>query len=138
MKRNIVIVGDNELINKNVGGELAINLELNFLDFDEYCEYINCVKREQVWKEFGKRKFNELQKEALPHMQDFCDSVIGFDGKCSRIPQVYKLLGDTAYIICIADTNKEKYQKYTDIWVNLGNKQIKNITNEIMKKLGEM
>lgn len=139
MKNNIVVIGQDELVNKGVGNELAVRLELNFLDFDEYCEYINCVKKDEVIKQFGKRKFNELQKDSLPHMQDFCDSVIGFDGKCSRLPQVYNLLKDSAYIVCIADDSFDKYKKYTDIWVNLGNKTIKKITNEIIKRfLGEI
>ncbi len=86
----------------------------------------------------GKRQYNEMQKKALPHMQDFCDSVIGFDGKLSRISSVFKMLKDTAYIICIADKNKEKYAVYADIWIYRGKKSEKRITNEILKKLGEL
>lgn len=71
-------------------------------------------------------------------MQDFCDSVIGFDGKLSRISSVFKMLKDTAYIICIADKNKEKYAVYADIWIYREKKSEKRITNEILKKLGEL
>lgn len=138
MKTNLVIIGDNEQINKAVGADLAVCLEINFLDFDAYCEYIFCVNREEVCREQGKRKYNELQKNALPHMQDFCDSVIGFDGKLSRISQICKMLKDTSYIICIAGKDKEKYSGYADIWINSDKKSIKKITNEILNKLGEL
>ena len=138
MKTNIVIIGDNEKTNKAVGANLAVCLEINFLDFDGYCEYINCVNREDICRAQGKRRYNEMQKGALPHMQDFCDSVIGFDGKLSRMTSVYKMLKDTAYIICIADKGKEKYSEYADIWIDVGKKSEKRITNEILKKLGEL
>ena len=48
------------------------------------------------------------------------------------------MLKDTAYIICIADKNKEKYAVYADIWIDRGKKSEKRITNEILKKLGEL
>ena len=50
-----VIIGDDERINKAVGANLAVCLEINFLDFDGYCEYINCVNREDVCMTQGKR-----------------------------------------------------------------------------------
>lgn len=139
MKSNIVIIGENEKINKSVGNLLAVALEINFLDFDDYCDYINIVDRKQIIKQFGKRKYNEMQKDALPHMRGFCDSVIGFDGKMSRLLGVHKLLKDTAYIICLAKSDKQvKYKKYTDIWVDISTGSAEKITQEIMKKLGEI
>lgn len=138
MRTNLVIAGDCEKINKGVAEYLAPLLELNFLDFDGYCEYINMINREQFCEQYGKRKYNELQKDALPHMQDFCDSVIGFDKKLSNLPSIFKLLSKTSYIVCIAEASAEKYKKYTDIWIDLKKKSIKQIANEIIKKLGEI
>ncbi|MDE6968086.1 MAG: hypothetical protein K2P12_05435, partial [Clostridia bacterium] len=134
MKTNLVIVGENEVINKGVGEDLANILELNFLDFDGYCEYMTLKSRQEIISVFGKRKYNEVQKEYLPHMSDFCDSVIGFDGKLSSISAICKRTKDTSYIICIAERDKTYYKKYADIWINLGSKTRKRITNEIIKK----
>ena len=138
MKSNLIIIGDNEKLNKILGKDLADYLELNYLDFDDYCDYINLVSREEVIKKYGKQTYNELQKDALPHMQDFCDSVIAFDGKISRLPSVFKLLKDTSYIVCVCDKDKERYAKYTDIWVKAGKKSKKAIMNEIIRRLGEI
>ena len=88
MKTNLIIIGENSQINKSVGQVLAEMLELNYLDFDGYCDYINLVSRDKVIQIYGKRKYNELQKETLPQMRDFCDSVIAFDEKVSRLPSV--------------------------------------------------
>lgn len=137
MKENIVIIGENPQINKEIGNKLAIALEINYLDFDDYCDYINNINREDFIKNFGKRQYNQLQKEALPHMRGFCNSVIGFDGKLSRLPSVYKCLRDRAYIICIANGDKEKYAKYTEIWVNIAQNK-EQILEEIEDKLGEL
>lgn len=138
MKSNLVIIGENENTNKSVADKIAVILELNFLDFDDYCDYINIVTRQEVIQKFGKRKYNELQKEALPHMQNFCDSVIGFDGKMSRLPSVFRLLKDSAYIVCIASNEMKKYKKYADIWVDIQDKSQNRIVDEIVKKLGEI
>ena len=138
MKTNLVVIGENSQINQSVGQALAEILELNYLDFDEYCDYINLVSREKVIEMYGKRKYNELQKEALPQMRDFCDSVIAFDEKVSRLPSVYKIVKQTAFIVCIANKDKERYAKYVDIWINLSKKSKKVLINEIIKKLGEV
>lgn len=138
MKTNVVIIGENEKINKAIGENLAIFLELHFLDFDGYCDYVNLTEKKQVIKCYGKRKYSELQNETLPQMQDFCDSVIAFDGKISRLSAVYALLYNTAFIICISNKDKKKYSKYTDIWVDLDEKDNKVILDEIIRKLGEI
>ena len=91
MITNLIIIGENSQINKSVGQVLAEMLELNYLDFDGYCDYINLVSRDKVIQIYGKRKYNELQKETLPQMRDFCDSVIAFDEKVSRLPSVIRL-----------------------------------------------
>ena len=138
MKTNVVIIGENEKVNKQIGERLAVFLELHYLDFDGYCDYVNLTEKKQVIKHYGRRKYSDLQKETLPQMQDFCDSVIAFDGKISRLPSVYKLLNDTAFIICISNKDKERYSKYTDIWVSLDKKNNKVIIDEIIIKLGEI
>ena len=69
MKTNLIIIGENSQINKSVGQVLAEMLELNYLDFDGYCDYINLVSRDKVIQIYGKRKYNELQKETLPQMR---------------------------------------------------------------------
>lgn len=138
MKSNIVIIGEDSEINKSVGTQLAVLLEINYLDFNDYCDYINILSRDEIVKQYGKRKYNELQKEALPHMCGFCDSVIGFDSKMSRLPSVHKLLNDSAYIICIASEQSEKYKKHTHIWMDLNLGSVENILDEIVKKLGEL
>ncbi len=46
MKTNLVIIGENSQVNKSVGQVLAEMLELNYLDFDGYCDYINLVSRD--------------------------------------------------------------------------------------------
>lgn len=138
MKCNIVIIGEDGDVNKSVGVKLAVLLEINYLDFNDYCDYINIMSREEIVRQFGKRKYNELQKDALPHMCGFCDSVIGFDCKMSRLPSVYKLLNDTAYIVCVASDTQSKYKKYAHIWVDLHQNTVDDIINEIVNKLGEI
>ena len=138
MKTNLIILGENSQINKSVGQVLAEMLELNYLDFDGYCDYINLVSRDKVIQIYGKRKYNELQKETLPQMRDFCDSVIAFDEKVSRLPSVYNVVNKTAFIVCIANKDKEKYAKYADIWITLNKKSKKVLINEIIRKLGDV
>lgn len=138
MRENIVIIGECGEQNKAIGNALAVALEINYLDFDDYCDYINNTNKVDFIKNFGKREYNKLQKDALPHMRSFCESVIGFDGKISRLPSVYKCLCDRAYVVCIASRScYEKYVKYADIWVDI-DKNLEEKLEEIEIKLGEI
>lgn len=132
-----MIIGNNLSVSRAVGRLLSERLELNYLDFVDYCDYINMVSRRQVVAEFGAAKYTELQRECLPHMQDFCDSLIVFD-KISWARDVWQLLNNTSYIIGIGDGSGVRYAKYVDVWVDKTEKDTSVIAEEIANKLGEI
>lgn len=138
MKTNLVICGENEKINKGVGEKISPMLDLNFLDFDSYCEYLTMATREQIIKDYGKDKYEQIQNKHLPKTVDFCNSVIGFDANLLQLPKIYELLHKTSIIVCIANKEKTQLKEYCDIWINLGKKTLARVASELIRKLGEM
>lgn len=138
MKENLVVIGENGALNKNLGEQLSITLELNYLDFNDYCEYVSMTTKEDIIAKSGEERFKEIQYEILPEMVDFCGSVIGFDGDIERIPYIYEVLSNTAYIICVSDSDKKQIVGRADICIKPQNKSVEKIKEEIIQKLGEL
>lgn len=135
MKTNLVLIGENGELNKSIGEWLAPELGLNYLDFNDYCDYL---AQAELDFDTTAEKLNALKRKFLPSLVDFCNSVIGFDGDLKIIPAIYKILKDTSYFICLSKRKAKNIVENADILIELKNKDIQQIKEEIIQKLGEL
>jgi len=102
MKSNIAITGTNTKLNKSIAIALAERLELTYMDYDQYIEYMECSTLAEIEQSQGKDILSQLQSDKLRSIVDYCNSIFAFSSKvCTKSGDV-AVVATGAYVIHIA------------------------------------
>ena len=139
MKSNIAIVGTSTKLNNQCGLSLATELEINYMDYSEYIEYLTLSTIPILEQKFGKEELRKLYSEKLASINGYSDSIFAFSGGVCLNEADCAVIADDAYLICLSPSRVcSKVAASCLAVIDTKDKSLTDIIEEILDKLGEL
>ena len=139
MKSNLAIVGTSSKLNNECGIALAAELEINYMDYSEYIEYLTLSKISIIEEKFGKEELRKLYSQKLSSINGYSDSIFAFAGGVCFNAADCAVIADDAYLICLSPSRVcSKVAANCLAVIDTKDKKMNTILDEIFDKLGEL
>ena len=139
MKSNIAIIGTSTKLNNSCAIDLAKELEINYMDYNEYIEYLTLGSIKEISDKYGRAGLKKLYTDKLRSIRGYSDSVFAFaGGVCSTATDV-EIIGEDAYVICLSPSRVcSKVTANCMAVIDTKDKNKQQIMDTILLKLGEL
>lgn len=139
VRSNIAIIGTSTKLNNAIGLALSGELDMNYMDYSEYVEYLTLRIIKDIEKEYGKAQLRKLYTDKLRSIRGYHNSIFAFAGGVCSVSSDVDIISKDAYVICLAPSRVcSKVTEKCLTVICTKDKKVKDIIDTVILKLGEL
>lgn len=132
MKNNIILIGLSTCGKTTLGKDLSKELNMDFIDCDDYIEKKTKLKISEIFSKYGESYFRELEKEVVEELKNCKNTIISTGGGMPIYNHNINTLKEVGRVIFINTPIEELIKR---------NEEVKNrplLKGDIVNKIGKL